>query len=324
MNLKDIGKPVQEHLDEFNDFFKDSMKSDVSLLNLIIDYVLKKKGKRVRPTLVFLSAEISGSVSHRSYIGASMVELLHTATLIHDDVVDEASERRGMASINASWNNKIAILIGDYLLAKGLLSAIDDDEFYFLKILATAVRRMSEGELLQIRKSWDFDTDEDTYFRIISDKTASLMASCCEIGSYSASDNPEYHRALRNYGENVGLAFQIRDDIFDYISKGFTIGKPVGNDLREKKLTLPLIYALQQADKKDGKKIKGMIKKGKLSKDIINHIVDFVKLNGGIDYAEKSAKELYGKAVKELEIFEDNEAKESLVNFAKFVVEREK
>ena len=221
------------------------MKSKVSLLDMIVSYLSKKKGKRIRPTLVFLSAEICGGSCERTYVGASLVELLHTATLIHDDVVDASSVRRGIASINAVWNNKIAVLVGDYLLGKGLLTAIDGGEFEFLKASSNAVRRMSEGELLQIQKSNEADLDEETYFKIISDKTASLMASCCEIGALSASADPAQHAALRDYGENIGIAFQIRDDIFDFSGSSKSIGKPVGNDLKEKKITLPLLFALR-------------------------------------------------------------------------------
>lgn len=324
MTIKEIGKPVKQHLDKFDKFYKDAMKSDVTLLNLVLSYVSKKKGKQVRPVLVFLAADLCGGVNERSYVGAAMVELLHNATLIHDDVVDEASERRGMASINASWNNKIAVLIGDYLLSRGLLTSVENDEVDFLRVTSNAVKKMSEGELLQIQKSKDFKIDEKTYFQIISYKTASLMSSCCEIGAISSSDDPEVHEKLRRFGELVGLAFQIRDDIFDYKSSSSLIGKPVGNDLKEKKITLPLIYSFSKTETSASKVIVRKIKNGNLSKDDIVEIVNFATDNGGIDYAEARAREFTAEAVSILQNFPDSEAKTSLIDFANFVVDREK
>ncbi|MDQ1266143.1 MAG: Polyprenyl synthetase family protein [Bacteroidota bacterium] len=322
MNITEISGPIEKHLDSFNKYFKSLMLTDVSLLNLIINYITKKKGKQVRPVLVFLSAELCGGANERTNIGAAMIELLHTATLIHDDVVDKSSQRRGMASINAEWSNKIAVLIGDYLLARGLLSAIDHSEFNFLRATSKAVRRMSEGELLQIEKSMKIDTDEETYFKIISYKTASLMSSCCEIGALSATDDSEKHLALSRYGELVGLSFQIRDDIFDYANKSSIIGKPVGNDLKEKKLTLPLIYSFKQVSKGEAKDILKIIKGGKLKKADITKVVDFVKVNGGLDYAEKKAKELSIQGVEAISGFADCPAKDSLIKYANFVIER--
>jgi octaprenyl-diphosphate synthase len=292
-------------------------------LDLIVSYISKKIGKRIRPTLVFLSAEICGGVSERTFIGATLVELLHTATLIHDDVVDASSIRRGMASINAVWNNKIAVLVGDYLLGKGLLTAIDAGEFAFLQTSSNAVRRMSEGELLQIQKSNEYDLDEETYFRIISDKTASLMSSCCEIGAISATDAKEKQEAMRVYGESIGIAFQIRDDIFDYVGNSVAIGKPVGNDLKEKKITLPLINALSKADRSTSKEIIKMIKSGKISKSDIKKVVEFVKSRGGLEYAELKALEYRTSALKALDIFEDSEAKRSLINLTDYIIRRE-
>ncbi len=324
MTIKEIGKPVKQHLDKFDKFYKDAMKSDITLLNLVLNYVSKKKGKQVRPVLVFLSADLCGGVNERSFVGAAMVELLHNATLIHDDVVDEASERRGMASINASWNNKIAVLIGDYLLSRGLLTSVENDEFDFLRVTSNAVKKMSEGELLQIQKSKDFKIDEETYFRIISYKTASLMSSCCEIGAISASDDPEVHENLRRFGELVGLAFQIRDDIFDYKSSSSLIGKPVGNDLKEKKITLPLIYSFAKTEASASKTIIKKIKSGNLNKNDIIEIVQFATEHGGIDYAEARAREFTAEAVSILQNFPDSAAKTSLIDFANFVVDREK
>ena len=323
MNIKDIAKPIENQLDEFDLFFKDLMRTKVPLLDLIVRYITKKRGKRIRPLLVFLSAEICGGTSKRSFIAASMVELLHTATLVHDDVVDESSERRGIASINSAWNNKIAVLFGDFLLSRGLLAAIDNDEFGFLKSLSVSVRRMSEGELLQIQKSKELHNDEETYFKIISDKTASLIATCCEIGAMSATDDVSKHKIMHDYGELIGLAFQIRDDIFDYQGKSLNIGKPVGNDLKEKKVTLPLIYSLSQVSSSEAKEIVKIVKSEKLKKRNINYIIDFVKSNGGIDYAENKAKELTTQASNLLNVFDDSEAKKSLISFANFVIERD-
>ncbi|MFP4369553.1 MAG: polyprenyl synthetase family protein [Candidatus Kapaibacterium sp.] len=320
--IKKISLPVQEHLPEFNKFFKEQMRTDVPLLNIILRYITQRKGKQVRPTIVFLSAELCGGVSRRSYVGATMIELLHTATLVHDDVVDHASERRGLPSINAAWNNKISVLIGDFLLAKGLLTSVTNTEYDFLNATSKAVQRMSEGELLSIEKSRSLDVDEEIYFRIISDKTASLMSSCSEIGALSACNDPEKVGALARYGEMVGIAFQIRDDIFDYVSKSTTIGKPVGNDLKEKKLTLPLVYAFSEAPAKEVRLIKKMIKSGKLKKKDIKEIISFVEDYGGIEYAIDKSREYSAKAVDSLKLFDDSEAKESLKAFAEFVVMR--
>jgi octaprenyl-diphosphate synthase len=322
MTLNDIIKPVKDDLKEFSDYFKSTLNTKVPLLNLIIKYVAQRKGKQLRPVLVFLSAKICGEVNQRSYVGASLVELLHTATLIHDDVVDEASERRGLASINAKWNNKIAVLIGDFLLSKGLLAAIDNNEFDFLHAVSVAVKRMSEGELLSIDKSRGTSIDEETYFRIIRDKTASLLSSCCKIGALSATDNPAHHEALSEYGENIGIAFQIKDDMLDYTSRSVLIGKPVGNDIKEKKITLPLLYALSKLDEKDADKIKNRILKGKMTKGEIVELIEQVVQIGGIDYAEKIAKEYVDKAKSYLEIFPESPAKISLLQFADFVILR--
>lgn len=322
MSLSDISSPVKEHLGEFNKHFKELMKTNVALLDLIIKYLSQKKGKQIRPTLVLLAAGTCGSINKRSYIGGAMVELLHTATLIHDDVVDKSDERRGMASINAEWNNKIAILVGDFLLSKGLLASIDQNEFEFLRIVSHAVRRISEGELLSIEKARSLEVDEDVYFRITADKTASLMASCCEIGAFSANANDEERKAMADYGEFLGIAFQIKDDIMDYTSKKFAIGKPVGNDLKEKKITLPLLYAFKQSERSKVKHIIKTIKKKKATKDEVKEIIDYVISVGGIDYAEKKAQEYIDKAKQAISIFEDSIYKQSMIDLADFVVAR--
>jgi octaprenyl-diphosphate synthase len=323
MTLKDIQSPVEQHLKDFNVYFKSLMKSDVALLDLVIQYLTRKKGKQMRPMLVLLSAELCGAVSQRSYVGAAMVELLHTATLIHDDVVDEAKERRGMPSINSAWSNKISVLIGDFLLAKGLLASIDQSEFDFLRATSHATRRMSEGELLQIQKSKDFKNNEDIYFTIIANKTASLMAACCEIGAISATDSKEQWMAMREFGEYIGIAFQLRDDIFDLQPRGTLLGKPVGNDLKEKKMTLPLIHALKQVTKKESKEIMSLIKDGNLKKKDIERIVAFVNDNGGISFTQDKAMEYIDKSLAILEQFPDSAAKTSLYNLSKYVLDRD-
>ncbi|HQY21442.1 MAG TPA: polyprenyl synthetase family protein, partial [Ignavibacteria bacterium] len=247
MNLKTISRPVQKELDIFDKKFSASLKSKVALIDLITKYILKQKGKKIRPVLVLLSAKLCGEINERSYIAANLVELLHTATLIHDDVVDDAKTRRGIASLNAVWKNKASVLIGDYLLSKGLLTAIDNKEFEFLKLTSEAVKSMSEGELLQIQKARNFDATEETYFRIISDKTASLIKTCCKLGAMSTAENKDMVDKLGVYGENIGIAFQLTDDILDYTGRKKLLGKSTGNDLKEKKFTLPLIISLKNA-----------------------------------------------------------------------------
>ncbi len=251
-----------------------------------------------------------------------MVELLHTATLVHDDVVDEADERRGRPSINAVWKNKVSVLVGDYLLSRGLLVAVEHNEFGFLKITSETVKRMSEGELLQIQKSRKLDIQEEEYFRIISDKTASLIGACCELGASSATADAAACGALRTYGEMVGIAFQIRDDIFDYVSTGAAIGKPTGNDLKEKKLTLPLIYSINQAPRKESKRILTLIKKGEESEERSRTVRDFVTQYGGLVYAEKIAIEYCARAREAIAPFPDGPAKRSLLEFVEFSLKR--
>lgn len=322
MLLNEITKPIKPHLDEFNKYFKKLMSSDVTILNLILKYLNLRKGKQLRPVLVFLSAEICGGINQRSYTGAGLVEILHTATLIHDDVVDEAKERRGLASINSEWNNKIAVLVGDYLLSLGLIIASEQNEFSFLNATSDAVKRMSKGELRSIEASRVINISEEKYFKIIADKTASLISACCKIGALSSTDNSDYIQALEEYGEFLGTAFQIRDDVFDYISRSSFIGKPVGNDIKEKKITLPLLYALSKVSDKESSKIVKIIKKGNLTKKELNEIIDFAAKNGGIDYSEQKAEVLMKQAIEKLSIFPESDAKTSLLNLSEFVVKR--
>ena len=323
LNLKEIARPIEHHIDEFDKVFSQSIKSKIGLVDLVTKYILRQKGKKVRPILVLLSAELCGGVNPKTHRGAALVEILHTATLIHDDVVDDADTRRGIASINAVWKNKIAVLMGDYLLAKGLLLSLDHDDFRFLKITSTSVRRMSEGEIHQIQKSRQLDMDEETYLKIIGDKTASLLSTCCEIGAASSSDDPEKHRMLREYGENVGLAFQIRDDLLDYVGRKSITGKPTGLDLTEKKLTLPLIHAFTKSPKKEGKAILSMIKSGG-KKLKVSEIVEFVTHYDGLEYAAIRAVHYAKEAKATIATFPDSQSKRSLLAFADFVVEREK
>ncbi|MDP3149864.1 MAG: polyprenyl synthetase family protein [Ignavibacteria bacterium] len=321
VSLTNISKPIKIELSEFSEVFSESMKSKVGLVDLVTKYILKQKGKKIRPLLVLLSSKIAGEVNERTYRGAVLVELLHTATLVHDDVVDNADKRRGFPSINAIWKNKIAVLMGDYLLSRGLMIAVAGKDFDFLKIMTDTVKRMSEGELLQIQKTRKLDINEETYFKIIADKTASLFETCCEIGARSASDNAEFHIAMRKYGEYLGIAFQIKDDILDYEGSAKLFGKPIGGDIKEKKITLPLIYSLAQSTKDEASKIKKLIKSGS-KKDSVSEVINFVHAKKGIAYAERIAKEYAEKAKRCLEPFPENASKTSLSTLIDFVIER--
>lgn len=323
MKLRELTAPVGTELDIFDDRLREAMKSKVAFVDLIVRYVVRQKGKRIRPALVLLSADACGGVNESTYRGASLVEILHTATLIHDDVVDDADTRRGIASINAVWKNKIAVLMGDYMLAKGLLLSIDNGDFKFLKITSEAVRRMSEAEILQIAKSRDLDLDEPTYLRIISDKTASLLSTCCQIGASSASDDPGRQEMMRAYGENIGMVFQIRDDLLDYTGRKSITGKPTGIDIKEKKLTLPLIHSLSNAPKSESRKIIALVKNGASGKDI-QRIVDFAEEHGGIGYAQKRAEEYSSRALASIDPLPPSPAKESLRNFIGYMMDRAK
>ena len=326
LSLKEISFPIRHHLDPFDKVFDASIRSSIPLVDLVAKYIIRRKGKKVRPVLVLLSAGLCGSINEQSYRGAALVEILHTATLIHDDVIDEADTRRGFPSINGIWKNKISILMGDYLLSRGLLLCLDNDDFRFLKITSTAVKRMSEGEIHQIQKSRQLDTDEATYLRIIGDKTASLLSTCCEIGAASTSPDPGVHEKLRKYGEYVGMAFQIRDDLLDYIGRKSVTGKPTGLDLGDKKLTMPLIYSLGQASKKEAKEILGIVKNGgkKIRRSDVDAVLAFVESQGGLAYSARRAGEFSASAKAMLAGFPDSASKESLLSFADFVVAREK
>lgn len=321
MNLDEIIAPISDEAKIFNREFRRAIRSKVGIVDTIARYILHQKGKKIRPILVLLSAAASGGINLSTYRAATLVELLHTATLIHDDVVDSADTRRGIVSINAVWKNKVAVLMGDYLLSRGLLLALENDEFRFLKICSIAVKRMSEGELLQIQKSRQFNMDEETYFRIISDKTASFISTCCELGAASASRDENMILRFRNFGEYLGLAFQIRDDVLDYEGKKATLGKPIGGDIKERKVTLPLIYAFENAPKQVAMSVLKVLKKGK-SGSRIREVIDFAENYGGIERAHRKAEEYVARARDELEELVGSEAKESLMKLTEFVVER--
>lgn len=319
--LSEISHSIKSELDIFEELFKRSIKSENTLVDLIARYIIRQKGKKIRPLLVLLSAKLSGGITDRTYRGAVLVELLHTATLVHDDVVDNADKRRGFWSINAVFKNKVAVLMGDYLLARGLMIAVQGKDHDFLEVITNTVKRMSEGELLQIRKTRKLDIDEPTYFKIISDKTASLLETCCMIGSLSASDNTDFHEAMKNFGEAIGIAFQIRDDILDYEGSLSVIGKPIGGDIKEKKITLPLIYSLNQVSKEEAASIRKMIKKGN-KKENVKAIIGFVREHKGIEYALEKANIYSQKAKDLLNIFPDSPSKLALEVLVDFITDR--
>lgn len=321
MDLNDIIAPIEEEMKLFDTEFKAAIRSPVGIVDTIARYLLHQKGKKIRPILVLLSAKASGEINQSTFRAASLVELLHTATLIHDDVVDNADTRRGIASINATWKNKVAVLMGDYLLSRGLLISLFHNEYRFLEISSVAVKRMSEGELLQIQKSRRLDMDEATYFRIISDKTASLISSCCEMGAVSATGDKLLTDHFKAFGENLGVAFQIQDDILDYEGKKATLGKPIGGDIRERKVTLPFIYAFESAPRREAKMILRLMKNGKRGSRI-DEVIDFAEHYGGISRAREKSIEFVRNARRQLEEIQDSPAKESLMKLTEFVVER--
>ncbi|MDG1477724.1 MAG: polyprenyl synthetase family protein [Vicingaceae bacterium] len=322
--LDQIKKPIEKEIKEFEPRFRASMKSRVSLLDKIMHYIVKRKGKQMRPMFVFLTAKVFGETTDSTYRAAAMIELLHTATLVHDDVVDDANKRRGFFSINAIWKNKIAVLVGDYLLSKGLLLAVENDEFELLRIMSNSVREMSEGELLQIEKARKLDITEKVYYDIIRQKTATLIASCCASGANSVGMDKATIERMRLFGEYTGIAFQIKDDLFDYGSDGETIGKPTGIDIKEKKMTLPLIYALSKASSSDKRRIIRNVKKHNENKKKVKEVINFVIETGGIEYAQKAMHDYKDKALAILKEFEQNEANKALAELVIFTTERKK
>ena len=311
---------ISQELEAFEKVFKESVKSHVSLLDTIMHYIVKRKGKQLRPMFVLLSAKLAGQVNEVTYRAASLVELLHTATLVHDDVVDESYERRGFFSINALWKNKIAVLVGDYLLSKGLLLSLDNDDFEILKILSAAVKQMSEGELLQIEKARNLNLDESIYFQIIRNKTASLLASACAAGAWSTTQDQLVTQKMRQFGEWVGIAFQIKDDLFDYGDEA--VGKPTGNDIKEKKLTLPIIYTLNNCPPAQKKELVYIIKNEHRRKEKVNYVIDIVKKSHGIAYSQQKMEEYRDKALNLLHEFPDNEVRKTLEELVRFTTDR--
>jgi octaprenyl-diphosphate synthase len=311
---------IEAELSLFEKKFKDAARSNVFMLDRIMRYVVKRKGKQIRPMFVFLAAKLCGTVNDSTYRAASLVELLHTATLVHDDVVDDSLERRGFFSVYALWKNKISVLVGDYLLSKGLLLSLDNDDFEILKLLSEAVRKMSEGELLQMEKSRSLNLDEDIYLEIIRNKTASLLSSACGAGAWSVTGNKEVTQKMQLFGEKVGIAFQIKDDLFDYTFQN--VGKPTGNDIKEKKLTLPLIYTLNNADKKKRRELIYLIKNENTRKDKIAYIVEEVVKAGGIEYTVERMNVYKKEALAILHSFPPSEIRDGFEDLVNFVTDR--
>ncbi len=323
MTFDEIKYPVKQEITIFESTFKASMKTNISMLDLITRYIVKRKGKQMRPLFVFLSAGLHGKTNDHTQRAAALIELLHTATLVHDDVVDDSNLRRGFFSINALWKNKAAVLVGDFLLSKGMLMALENKEYNLLEIVSYATKQMSEGELLQIEKARRLNITEDVYFDVIKMKTASLIASCCAAGAASVNATEEQVVRMRTFGEYVGIAFQIRDDLFDFDTSNKS-GKPVGGDIKEKKMTLPLIYALKTMGSVERKKTILAIKYNSTNKTTINNIISLVNNSGGIEYAEKRMNEYLDKALSLLDIYEESPYKEALVALVKYSINRKK
>jgi octaprenyl-diphosphate synthase len=321
--LSDIRKPVEKEMEEFESFFNRTMKSNIPLLKIILNYILRRKGKQMRPLLVFLTARLNGNISESAYVAATLIELLHTASLVHDDVVDDAHERRGSLSINALWNSKIAVLVGDYMLSMGLLISVEKARYDMLEIVSEAVKAMTEGELLQIQKARKLNIKEEDYYKIIISKTAALIAACTASGARSVTDDPDTIQVMKEFGENIGIAFQIRDDILDYEVNGLT-GKTVGNDIKERKITLPLIHALETASLLQKSQILSIVRSRKKTKKEINRVIEFVISSGGIEYAELKMNQFRDKALAILDSYPESEVKDSLKRFVHFTTARDK
>ncbi len=323
LTIKEIKAPVATEMDLFEDKFKSAMKSDVALLDKISYYIIKRKGKQLRPLFVFLAAKMCGTITEGTYLAASLIELLHTATLVHDDVVDDASERRGFLSINALWKNKIAVLVGDYLLSKGLMLTTENNRLDLLHIVSNAVKEMAEGELLQMEKARKLDIDEKIYYKIIKQKTASLVAACCATGASSVVDDKSIVDTMLRIGTNVGMAFQIKDDIFDFGSSA-AIGKPTGIDIRERKMTLPLIYTLNKVDSKSKRKIINTFKRYNEDTEKVNEVIQMVIENGGITYAESKMNEYKDKALLDIKDIPDSPSKTAFIGLIEYSINRKK
>lgn len=315
--------PIEKELNEFEPYFKKSLQSDVPLLATILNYLYRTKGKQLRPMFVFLSAKLHGEINEFSQLAACSVELLHTATLVHDDVVDESYERRGSFSVNALWRNKLAVLVGDFILAKGLQLQLENKKYNFLHLISRAVQDMAEGEILQMKKSRKLDINDEVYFEIIRKKTASLIATSMAIGTASVTADEETIEKMYRIGQDAGIAFQIKDDIFDYQSKGI-LGKPTGNDIKEKKITLPLLYVLNQAEPSEKRRILGLVKHKNKNTAVVNELIQMVKNKGGLDYAEQKMNEFREKAIAGLMEFNDCAARTSLIDLMNYITTRQK
>jgi octaprenyl-diphosphate synthase len=323
MTVDQIKAPISKELDEFEDFFLESMRSNVPLLDKVIHYIAKRKGKQIRPMFVFLVARmLGGQGEKKTFSAAALVELLHTATLVHDDVVDDANERRGFFSVNALWKNKIAVLVGDYLLSRSLLTSIDQNDYASLAVIARAVKSMSEGELLQLEKSRTLDITEEIYMEVIRQKTGSLIAACCEAAAISVG-REDIAETMRLFGEKIGLAFQIKDDIFDY-GNDEQIGKPTGNDIRERKVTIPLIYVLNNANKETKRDLVNIIRKYNEDKKQVQRAVKIVVDSGGIAYAHRKMMTLKNEALELLNEIPDSPAKQALIGLVEYTTDRVK
>jgi octaprenyl-diphosphate synthase len=321
--LTGIKKPVEIEMDEFEVYFSRTMRSDIPLLNIILNYVLRRKGKQMRPLLVFLTARLNGDIVESTYIAATCIELLHTASLVHDDVVDDAHERRGSLSINALWNSKIAVLLGDYLLSTGMHICVEKSRYDMLEIISEAVKSMAEGELLQLQKARKLNIKEEDYYKIIISKTAALLSACTACGARSVSEDTETIQLMKDFGENIGIAFQIRDDILDYEGTGLT-GKTVGNDIKEKKITLPLIHALEHSANSKKRHIINIVKSRKKTRAEISEVISFVIDYGGLEYAELKMNQYRDKALAILDSYPESEVKESLREFVHYTTSRKK
>lgn len=321
--IEEIKKPIALEMSLFEDKFYSTMKTKVALLDRIMQYIVRRKGKQMRPIFVFLTAKLfTEEVSEKTYQAASLIELIHTASLVHDDVVDDSNMRRGFFSINALWKNKISVLVGDFLLSKSMIIAIENNNFDLLKIISKTIKKMAEGELLQIEKARRLDITEEVYFQIIEQKTAVLIAACCEAGTRSVMQDEGIARKMNMFGLYAGLAFQIKDDLFDYSSSGIT-GKPIGIDIKEKKMTLPLIHSMQMADKKTKKWMLSIVKNHNQDNAKVQELIAYIKTSGGLDYAKKTMLEYLQKAENILVEFPDNKAKKSLLLLLNFVIDRE-
>jgi len=322
-DLGNIKKPVKQEMAQFEAYFGKTIQSKIPLLKIILNYIFRRKGKQMRPLLVFLSAKLNGEIGEPTFVAATFIELLHTASLVHDDVVDDASERRGALSVNALWNTKVAVLVGDYMLSKGLLISIEKNRMDMLEIVSEAVKSMTEAELLQLQKARKLNIGEEDYFRIIKGKTAALISACTACGARSVTTNPDTIQLMKDFGESIGIAFQIRDDILDYEGNGLT-GKISGNDIKEKKITLPLIHALEKSTVSRKRHVLGIVGNTKKSRSDIAEVVSFVSELGGMEYAAVKMNQYLDKALAILDTYPDSEVKDSLKEFAYYTVSREK